>query len=712
MIDCAAMAKAPASVKAVEKRLSALGAGPVVAGLHTLLGVEERFLRGHVLPAGLAYDPALHEEALEALRPEALRENPRALALRGRLLRALGRIEEALEALSRSLALEDAPETRGWRGEALVNRRDGLEEGLAELEAAGRAAPRDPRPWLWAAAARLRDSAGPETFAALEAALRADPGCVPALLMRAEAQRRVGKKTKGLADAVRAVRLEPACVGARLIQGDLEAELGRKAAALKTYGAASRLDPDVKNRYAKLLPGENLSGVDAHLKRHPRDAWAYALRGDALRGPGTGGDEPGMADLARAVKLDPKTPWIRACLGRSRVQYKYPEEGIADLEKALSQDPRCAWLNSWMAECCRRTKRREPALRHFKKAIALDPEFAQAHLWLGRLHCDDGRWEEGAAEFSAAIRLNRSYGLAYAKRGDALAKLRRHAEAVLDFDRALNFQVPYGGEWILDLRGRSRLALGDFAGACNDLAEVARRKPRISWVPLPHGGQPKTDAAASREALTALDAAIAQHYRRGPLWAWKGAVLLAYGRGDEALECLDRAVELEPSFAWAFGWRGRALWLAGRPQDERGLDRALSLDLATPWLWSWRAELRLGGGDVEGALTDSEKALELFELDAHANYCRGEALRRAGGKPREAKRALDRAVEFDRSFAPSFISRGVVLGELGDLEGQLRDFRQAAKLSPELFRRKLSGEAARLDVEALLARLLEEPTGK
>ncbi len=701
---------APVALSVIERLLRAAGAGGVVARFHSLLGLEQRFLRPHALEAGRPYAPDRCEEALGLLDApgRALKDRAPALALRGRLLRVLNRKEEALESFDLALKLAPADaRTRAWRGELMAHMKDGAEDGIAELEAAGRALPGDPWPWIWAAAARLATSAGPETFSALNAALKADRRNVPALLLRAEAFRRAGDQVSALADVSRAIRLEPFCAGAHIMRGDFEAGLENKKAALAALAFASRLDPDIKNRYLDLLPAGNLEGgpvsrLTAYIRRHPRTAWTYALRGDALRGPGLDGDEPGMADLSRAVKLDPKTPWIRACLARSQVQYAYPDEGIKHLKAALAQDPKCAWLNSWMGESYRRVKRPELAVKFFRRAIALDPRFSQAHLWLGRVYCDKGQWARGVAEFTRAIELNCAYGLAYAKRGDALARLKRHAAAITDFNWALNFQVPYGREWIWSLRSRSRMAIGDYAGACDDLALVARKQPRLTWVPLQHGG--KHDPRAGREALTALDDALAQYNRAGWLWAWQGAVLLGCGRLEEGLASLERCLELEPLSAWAYGWRGRALWQNGREGAAADLDRALALDAGCPWLWSWRAELLLGRGKNRAALKDADRALELSPLDAHASYCRGEALRRLG-KTKEALRSLDVAVEFDPISAPTFISRGVLLGAMGDHKGQLRDFRCAARAAPDLFRRKLAG--GKTDVEALLRSLLE-----
>ncbi|MFI5360874.1 MAG: tetratricopeptide repeat protein [Elusimicrobiota bacterium] len=519
------MGKDPRAVAAspdrLERRLRALGCGDAVADLHGLVGVEPRYLLPYTLSAGRKHDPGPCEDFLTVLAARILRSprSPRPLILRGRVLRVLDRKEESLAAFDRALKLSPGDvRARQWRGELLLHMPGGTARGVADLAAAASAVPDAPWPLVWAAAARLATGSGRDVLVALDAALSVSPRHVPALLLRAVARERGARLEDALADASRAAALAPDCVGVHALRGRLEARLGKDAAAAASFARAVRLEPDARSFYAALVSGGETFGgaprgpedLDAYIRRHPKAAWAYALRGDRdfvhclqKRGPSGGRADSGTADLERAVKLDPTTPWIRACLGRSRVQEAnleramkldpngswraclararaknaLPGRGLRDLRAALALDPRCAWLHLWLGEAYRSFGRADEALACFRRAIALKPRFAQAHAWLGRARGEKARFKPAIAEFTRAIRIDCDCGKAYAMRGRALALLGRHAEAIADFDRALDLK-PREPEKLRNLREESRRAVGAPVGArCVGASPAAAAEP-------------------------------------------------------------------------------------------------------------------------------------------------------------------------------------------------------------------------------------------
>ena len=491
-----------ASPDFLERRLRSLGCDHAVADLHVLVGVEPRFLFPYTLSASRKYDPRPCEDYLMLLAACIRRSPRRALAfiLRGRVLRVLDRKEESLAAFDRALKLSPGDaRARQWRGELLLNFPGGTARGMADLAAAARAVPGDPWPVVWAAAARLSTGSGPDVLIALDAALRVSPRHISALLLRAVARERGARLEDALADASLAAGLAPDCAGVHALRGRLEAGLGKDADAAASFARASRLDPEAKSYYAALVWGSKQFGgapraedLDAYIRKHPKAGWAYALRGDRVfvhclqrRGPSQDRADSGVADLERAVKLDPATPWIRACLGRARVQEAnleramkldpkgswraclarsraknaLPGRGIRDLRAALALDPRCAWLHLWLGEAHRNFGRADDALGCFRRAIAIYPRLAQARAWLGRAHGEKARFKPAIEEFTRAIRIDCDYGKAYAMRGRALALLGRHAEAILDFDRALGLK-PREPDKLRSLREESSRALG------------------------------------------------------------------------------------------------------------------------------------------------------------------------------------------------------------------------------------------------------------
>ena len=124
-----------------------------------------------------------------------------------------------------------------------------------------------------------------------------------------------------------------------------------------------------------------------------------------------------------------------------------------------------------------------------------------------------------------------------------------------------------------------------------------------------------------------------------------------------------------------------------------------------------RGQLRQQAGDLEGALQDYARALELTpdNVAAHAN--RGIVLMERG-ELEAARGAFDRALALEARNAPALVGRALVRRKLGDLEGALADCAAAVAAAPTDaiargnlgFFRQERGElaAARRDYEAAL----------
>ncbi|MFF4291651.1 tetratricopeptide repeat protein, partial [Streptomyces sp. NPDC001633] len=80
-------------------------------------------------------------------------------------------------------------------------------------------------------------------------------------------------------------------------------------------------------------------------------------------------------------------------------------------------------------------------------------------------------------------------------------------------------------------------------------------------------------------------------------WAWgrceRGDALRVTGRDEEALADYDRALELDPGYAYAYASRGVSLSNLGRHEEGLAdLDRALALQPDYPWALEHRAAIR------------------------------------------------------------------------------------------------------------------------
>ena len=91
--------------------------------------------------------------------------------------------------------------------------------------------------------------------------------------------------------------------------------------------------------------------------------------------------------------------------------------------------------------------------------------------------------------------------------------------------------------------------------------------------------------------------------------------------------------------------------------------------------WVARAENRLD--DPAAALADVEEALKLNPASVHGLQLKAHILAERLGRPEEAMRALDRAVEFHPDHAAVRAGRGVVLARAGRRDEAIRDAKDA-----------------------------------
>lgn len=340
-------------------------------------------------------------------------------------------------------------------------------------------------------------------------------------------------------------------------------------------------------------PAELLAAMALFLKARPRAAWGWALKAFALRGLFR--YEEATAAMERAVRLEPRSPALHAVLSRVRFAGTLPRAALEDLDRALTLAPGCGWVLAWRGEALRQLGRLPEARRDLEEAVRRAPRYAHAWGWLGGTL---RRLGEAGAE--AALR-----------RGLALD--RGHAWTWHELFLLLKSADP----------ARAARAL-DRAHALN---------PRCDWL---SGGD--RSPAAYRRAAAEAERAYGQ--RKTPSLAfWAAHSRLEAGEAGRALDWARRA----PRGPRTLALKARASAALGREPGERELTAALRLDPGFAHAWAWRGRAKLARGDASGAVRDLDRALALDPVCAwgHLLRARGRAaLGRRGPAREDAVRAL------------------------------------------------------------------------
>jgi serine/threonine protein kinase/tetratricopeptide (TPR) repeat protein len=305
-----------------------------------------------------------------------------------------------------------------------------------------------------------------------------------------------------------------------------------------------------------------------------------------------------------------------------------------------------------MADELYRREQFAEAIHEFDHVLAQKP----GHFWaqyLGALCLlRQQRPAEARALLSACMAQRSDFVWLYLVRGFAQEELQAWPEADADFEKAAAIASDDNARYVLAVnRGVLRIRTGRIDDAIRDLSTAIKLKP---------------------EAYQAF-VNLAQAYR-------------ASGKLAQALEPLNRAIELQPGLAHLYRLRAH-LHMERREPDlalkdfDRAIDRE---DSASPHQLDdaiERGRLLLGSGKYAAALASFDKAAAQKSDDALAQRLRAEALFRLG-RFEEAIEAFDRYFKTGQPLESVYRGRGLARAELGQFPGAIDDFTKALELHP------------------------------
>jgi len=133
-------------------------------------------------------------------------------------------------------------------------------------------------------------------------------------------------------------------------------------------------------------------------------------------------------------------------------------------------------------------------------------------------------------------------------------------------------------------------------------------------------------------------------------WYSKGCDLLLKKRFEEAIECFDKVLELDPVDIMTWNYKGVASYTLGRFEDALwSFEKVLELSPGYPVPWNWRGLVLCELGRFEDALGSVEKAIKInpkFGL-AHYSKARIESLRKNTNK---SIKSLKIAIKLDSEY--------------------------------------------------------------
>ncbi|MBD1827273.1 tetratricopeptide repeat protein [Microcoleus sp. FACHB-61] len=166
-------------------------------------------------------------------------------------------------------------------------------------------------------------------------------------------------------------------------------------------------------------------------------------------------------------------------------------------------------------------------------------------------------------------------------------------------------------------------------------------------------------------------------------WLINGLCLISLERYDKALECLGKAIAIEPNYAYARFWDilGNSYYNLNRYEEAlKSYERAIELDSnhSREW-WAKRGYILHNLERYDEALISCDMSLELDANCQPVLALRGIVLNNLK-RYEEALESFDRAIEIDANNQWVWCSRGIVLNNLKRYEEALASLDQAIEL--------------------------------
>ncbi len=274
-----------------------------------------------------------------------------------------------------------------------------------------------------------------------------------------------------------------------------------------------------------------------------------------------GQSERAKKEFAEAETLPMQTAqdyYLTAGVEAARGQVR---QAIPHLRQALEQDPRHYWAWFLLGLCHDSLAQDAEAAACYSTCIALWPDLPWAYYNRGLTAMRQFDYKQARADFHEAIRL-RPEPLFHIQRALAEEGLKHYPETIRDLDRAL--ELGASPARIYFLRAEARRLAGDAAGAARDREAGLREQPGDSLDWLARGcARLHEDPTA---ALDDFNNVLQLDPRSLTALQNKANILSRLNRTEEALEVLNREIELYPDYVFARSGRSVLLARQGKRQ--------------------------------------------------------------------------------------------------------------------------------------------------
>jgi tetratricopeptide (TPR) repeat protein len=342
----------------------------------------------------------------------------------------------------------------------------------------------------------------------------------------------------------------------------------------------------------------------------------------------------------------------------------------------IERYPRSAILYNALGIVYRNENQFDQAAGAFRKALEILPSFTAAQLQLAAIHQRQGRKEPAAELFRAAGESTTNFD-ALMTAGQGLADCEDYAGAARVLQKA-HATRPDSGPAAYNL-ALAQYKSGDFTSALKTIESITSGEPDVLYLRgkiLEGLGRPQE---ADKVAACRMQPGVEAFCADAALDAIRQEKFL------DAVALLEPAVEKSPGSHALLSLLGLAQFRLGRYRDAiRSYSAALHSDATLDASREGLGFLYYVTGDLEKARSVVEDGLRSPKADFYLAHLEAMILYRLSPQLRtKSAQAVERAIQLNSRFAPSYFLRGKIRLDQNDSAGALADFERAVELDPK-----------------------------
>ena len=312
--------------------------------------------------------------------------------------------------------------------------------------------------------------------------------------------------------------------------------------------------------------------------------------------------------LEKAIALDPLDLWAIRELSLEFSQDGQHKEAESKALDALAIDPSDAFSHGILGLAYEAAEKKDDAALAFQKSLQLDIDHLSAFEGLLRVN-------DSFAERKKALEFVRSEMIRQVSSGEIVSEYRIQAVGVIDEDKLeadlklFHQERPDLWQTWSALREHYH-ATSQFELELQTAQKLTEHFPLLprAWAELAFAQRAQGDRQAE---VTAFQKAI----ELSPSWDWilreLSQCLEALERHDDALDMLERSIQVEPLAPGGYGYKADLLWKIGKRHDAiEEIKRGIRISPLYGWGWTKLIEwtkLENRQDEVSSLITDLEK---------------------------------------------------------------------------------------------------------